>query len=351
MATEALEDKKPEDEAPLEEKQEAEAEVEPKEDQEEQEKEEEKEEEKENVPEASEKVTENEEEQVGEEAEEEKEKESEETPKKAKRGRKTSSKKEEKDKTEPKKRGRDSSGKKSSKEAEAEKKEKEPVTPVSERPTRERKIVERYSAPESGRASANKALSIEKGRGTELKNIPNVAFKLSKRKIDDNLQLLHTILFGKKAKAHNLKKNISQFSGYVWTENEQEKQRTRVKEKLDKCVKEKLVDFCEFLNIPIKAGTKKEELSVKLLEFLESPHVTTDVLLAEKEQKGQKRRRKVTPSKIAGSGDASPETSAKESSKAEEEEGDDNDETSDAKDNSVGDDDHNTMDEDTDHEE
>lgn len=93
---------------------------------------------------------------------------------------------------------------------------------------------------------------------------------------------------------------------------QQEKQRTRVKEKLDKCVKEKLVDFCEFLNIPIKAGTKKvsvaifilffivyeklmgdplshklglqEELSVKLLEFLESPHVTTDVLLAEKEQ-------------------------------------------------------------------
>lgn len=38
---------------------------------------------------------------------------------------------------------------------------------------------------------------------------------------------------------------------------QQEKQRTRVKEKLDKCVKEKLVDFCEFLNIPIKAGTKK----------------------------------------------------------------------------------------------
>ena len=27
-----------------------------------------------------------------------------------------------------------------------------------------------------------------------------VAFKLSKRKADDNLQLLHTILFGKKAK-------------------------------------------------------------------------------------------------------------------------------------------------------
>lgn len=97
--------------------------------------------------------------------------------------------------------------------------------------------------------------------------------------------------------------------------SKQEKQKAKIKEKLDKCVKEKLVDFCHFLNIPInKAVIKKvsilrcsiilcyllfvgnvclhywigfclqEELSVKLLEFLECPHATTDVLLAEKEQ-------------------------------------------------------------------
>lgn len=86
-----------------------------------------------------------------------------------------------------------------------------------------------------------------------------------------------------------------------------------MKEKLDKCVKDKLIDFCDVLNIPInKAAVKKvcdytndfvssflfdmhfsfhsglgifqEELSAKLLEFLESPHSTTDVLLADKEQ-------------------------------------------------------------------
>jgi protein DEK len=50
--------------------------------------------------------------------------------------------------------------KKSSKDL-TEKKEKEPVTPGSERPARERKMVERYSAPEPGR-SATKPLSIEK---------------------------------------------------------------------------------------------------------------------------------------------------------------------------------------------
>lgn len=38
----------------------------------------------------------------------------------------------------------------------------------------------------------------------------------------------------------------------------QEKQRSKVKEKLEKCVKEKLVDFCDVLNIPInKASVKK----------------------------------------------------------------------------------------------
>ncbi|XP_057480907.1 DEK domain-containing chromatin-associated protein 1-like isoform X2 [Actinidia eriantha] len=189
----------------------------------------------------------------------------------------------------------------------------EPVTP-SERPTRERKTVERYSAPSTGR-SASKGFSIEKGQGTQLKDIPNVAFKLSKKKPDDNLQILHTLLYGKRAKPHSLKRNIGQFSGYVWIENE-EKQRAKMREKLDKCVKEKLLDFCDVLNIPInKTTVKKEEVSAKLLEFLESPHPTTDTLLADKEQKGKKRKGKATESRTANSGEASGEASVKKRKK------------------------------------
>ncbi|KAB2053626.1 hypothetical protein ES319_A12G200900v1 [Gossypium barbadense] len=207
------------------------------------------------------------------------------------------------------KKGEDSSRNRSSRKpnrGSAEK--KEPMTPSSDRPTRERKVVERYSVPSVARSSTPKPLSIEKGPGTQLKDIPNVAFKLSKRKYDDNLQLLHMILFGKKAKPQRLKRNIGQFSGYVWVENE-EKQKAKVKEKIDKCVKEKLVDFCDLLNIPIMRTTvRKEELSAKLLEFLESPHATTDILLAEKEQKGKKRN--ATPSKNIASGETS-DTSAK----------------------------------------
>ncbi|RZC09387.1 Chloride channel protein CLC-d [Glycine soja] len=107
---------------------------------------------------------------------------------------------------------------------------------------------------EVGKAGVQEALDLEFQNHIKL----SVAFKLSKRKLDDNLHMLHTLLFGKKTKAHNLKRNIGQFSGYVWTENE-DKQRAKIKEKFDKFVKEKLLDFCDVLNIQInKTNVKKE---------------------------------------------------------------------------------------------
>ncbi|KAK1368086.1 RAB GTPase-like [Heracleum sosnowskyi] len=51
------------------------------------------------------------------------------------------------------------------------------------------------------RSSAGKAVLIEKGKGIPLKDIPNVAFKLSKMRPDENLKLLHIILYGKKIKS------------------------------------------------------------------------------------------------------------------------------------------------------
>ncbi|KAF5743676.1 protein DEK isoform X4 [Tripterygium wilfordii] len=50
---------------------------------------------------------------------------------------------------------------------------KEPTTPASERPTKERKTVERYSAPSLARSSSSRGLSLENGRGTLLNGIPN----------------------------------------------------------------------------------------------------------------------------------------------------------------------------------
>ncbi|XVF70883.1 hypothetical protein PTKIN_Ptkin11bG0198100 [Pterospermum kingtungense] len=171
------------------------------------------------------------------------------------------------------------------------KKEPEPRTPLTDRPVRERKSVERLVA--SIDKDASREFQIQKGRGTALKDIPNVAFKLTRRKTDDTFRLLHTILFGRRGKAAQIKSNISRFSGFVWHENE-EKQKNKVKEKFEKFNKEKLVEFCDVLDIPItKATTKKEDIVAKLIEFLEAPHATTTVLLAEQEKsnKGKKRKR------------------------------------------------------------
>ncbi|KAK4363919.1 hypothetical protein RND71_015277 [Anisodus tanguticus] len=165
------------------------------------------------------------------------------------------------------------------------KKELEPKTPLAstiERPVRQRKSVERLVASIEGELT--KEIHIEKGRGTALKDIPNVAYKLSKRKTDDTLKLLHTILFGRRGKAAQFKSNISRFSGFVWHENE-EKQKMKVKEKLDNCVKEKLLELCDVLDIPVaKATSRKEDLVPQLMDFLEAPHSTTSELLAEKDQ-------------------------------------------------------------------
>ncbi|KAA8527062.1 hypothetical protein F0562_008709 [Nyssa sinensis] len=202
------------------------------------------------------------------------------------------------------------------------KKDKEQKTPMGsaiERPVRERKSVERLVA--SIEKEVVKDFHIEKGRGTALKDIPNVAYKLSRRKMDDTFKLLHAILFGRRGKiplSERLFDNVMSlacnsvtvnehfrlriiFPGFlasVWNDNE-EKQKIKVKEKLDKCVKEKLLEFCDVLDLPIvKATTRKEDIVVKLMEFLVAPHATTTELLAEKEQssKGKKRKRVVKQS-------------------------------------------------------
>lgn len=152
-------------------------------------------------------------------------------------------------------------------------------------------------------------------------------------------KLLHTILYGRRGKAAEIKHNILRFSGFVWRENE-EKQRMKVKEKFDKCVKEKLLEFCDVLDIPIaKATTKKEDIVGKLLDFLMAPHATTTVLLAEKDQ-GKKRKRAVikgaskSPGKRSSKSQSMQETD--DESEVEEEKDEEDENEKEEKENGVG---------------
>ncbi|GJW26249.1 DEK protein isoform X1 [Tanacetum coccineum] len=86
--------------------------------------------------------------------------------------------------------------------------------------------------------------------------------------------MLNHLCSGFLATVPTLKKNIGLFSGFVSDDDEQEKQKAKLKEKLDKCTKEKLFDFCDVLNLQIhKSQLKKEEVTVKLIDFLQSPHM------------------------------------------------------------------------------
>lgn len=191
------------------------------------------------------------------------------------------------------------------------KKRKELSSPVAfspDRPVRERKSVNRLVATIENEPV--KEFVIQKGQGTPLKDIPNVAYKLAKKRNEENLKLLHTVIYGRKAKASHVKSNISQFSGFVWPDNE-EKQHAKIKERLDKFVKNKLIEFCDVLDIPIaKATVRKEDLVSKIMDFLISPHATTDTLLAEKDQPKKYKRTidRITPKKLGS-------TSAKRSAR------------------------------------
>jgi len=174
------------------------------------------------------------------------------------------------------------------------------LIPASDRPAREKKSVERFIANTTSKKT--REVVIQKGSGTALKDIPNVVYKLSKRsKADNTIKDLHSVLYGKRAKVLQMKNNILQFSGFVWDEN---KNNVKVKEKLEKFHKESLANLCDVLDLHVsKAATKKEELVAKLIEFLEAPHITTDISLEETQQLKRKRRKRTgsgTPGKSPG---------------------------------------------------
>ncbi|XP_073304253.1 DEK domain-containing chromatin-associated protein 2-like isoform X2 [Primulina huaijiensis] len=221
--------------------------------------------------------------------------------------------------------------------------QKTPVALTIDRPVRERKSVERLVAIIE--QDAAKEFKVEKGRGTALKDIPNVAYKLSRKKSDDTFKLLHTILFGRRGKAAQVKNNISRFSGFAWHDDE-EKQTLKLKDKLDKIFKDKLAEFCDVLDIPISATIRKEDIISKLIEFLVAPHATTTELLAEKElsSKGKKRKREnksasrsITPSEgLAKSQKKTKGTPKKDSVPKPEDESEKDEETHDEDDKSNG---------------
>ncbi|VAH92168.1 unnamed protein product [Triticum turgidum subsp. durum] len=158
-----------------------------------------------------------------------------------------------------------------------------------DRPQRERKIVERLV--EVIDKEPNRSFVVEKGRGTPLKDIPSVAQRLTRKKPAD-LKFLHNVLFGRKGKTVDFKGHILQFSGFVWHESD-EKQRAKAKEKLDKCMKDMLVDLCWLLAIPVpKTNIRKEDIVAKLLDFIAEPRLMPDSGLSDDQGSNSRKRKR-----------------------------------------------------------
>ncbi|TYI14242.1 hypothetical protein ES332_A08G110300v1 [Gossypium tomentosum] len=86
---------------------------------------------------------------------------------------------------------------------------KEPVTPSSDKPTRERKVVERYSAPSVARSSSSKTLSIEKlVKEAILSRIHGLALKITVAA--GNWTWEHAKL---KARVKTLQRNLRHYEG------------------------------------------------------------------------------------------------------------------------------------------
>eukprot|EP00899_Mesostigma_viride_P021596 jgi/Mesvir1/29438/Mv23020-RA.1 len=158
--------------------------------------------------------------------------------------------------------------------ADAEKKEETAVSAAPKeaqgdsvaRPSRARKQpqVLTYEAPDDDHAP----IEIPKGAGTQLRDIPNVEYRLKKvNRKDKILKDLHRVLFKRPGKETTVKQNIGSFSGFVY-ENK-DKDQAAVRQKLMGFQTGPLGEMLEFFDLH-KSGTKEERVD-RLIEFFEKP--------------------------------------------------------------------------------
>ncbi|GJM95880.1 hypothetical protein PR202_ga12664 [Eleusine coracana subsp. coracana] len=126
----------------------------------------------------------------------------------------------------------------------------------TDRPQRERKTVERLV--EAIEKEPNKNFVVEKGRGTPLKDLPGG------------------------------------------------KMRAKAKEKLDKCVKDVLLDLCWLFAIPVpKTNVRKEDIVTRLLDFIAEPHIVADSGISDDQGSNSRKRKR------GGSSSKTPDRTAK----------------------------------------
>lgn len=104
------------------------------------------------------------------------------------------------------------------------------------------------------------------GSGTPLGEIARVDASISRFKNDD-LKILHRVLFKSVGKSTMIKKNIKKFCGFDFKKDTEEYIKKIAS--VNKMEMKQLKSVCEMLDLP-KTGTK-DELASKIIDFLLEP--------------------------------------------------------------------------------
>lgn len=131
------------------------------------------------------------------------------------------------------------------------------------------------------------------GKGTKLRDIPNVAFKMSKISGRDELmESLHNIIYRRKGIATTRKKAILDFNGFAFSAESEEKEIEARKASLGKWKLDLINKLMDTLDVPRGSGDKGTKID-RVVEFLGKPEQKSEVDLAAKEAaKKEKEKRK-----------------------------------------------------------
>ncbi|XP_044265247.1 protein DEK isoform X3 [Tribolium madens] len=138
--------------------------------------------------------------------------------------------------------------------------------PLEKSGKRERKNVQRFNEEFPSETKEAVKIEIPNGSGTSLGAIPRIDASISRFKNED-MRLLHKILFKLQGKSTMIKKNIKKFNGFEFKKDSEEYSKKVAS--MTKCDVKQLKSICEMLDLQ-KTGTK-DDIIERILDFLLEP--------------------------------------------------------------------------------
>lgn len=208
------------------------------------------------------------------------------------------------------------------------------VIPINETPEteelgrRERKPVQRLEATAPVKPKEKPSMT-KAGSGVKLREIDNIAFRLSKAKgSDDVCRVLHLLLFRRAGKKIQVKRNILEFSGFVYADAEKEREKDKVKLFAQhKPMIHAILDILDLERGSGKEGTKESQVD-RILNFLDKPMAAAgkkDLAALAEKKKNAKKRKIERKKKVESKRSSKKMKAAKEEEEEEDEEDDEDD--------------------------